>query len=121
RVLDPRPFQVPLTVEDRRLADRAERAAAGVADDRARGVPRAQTAESRAVRQVHVLVVHEEACVEPAERLERLAADHECPAARAAPTDPSLDPLSTMMISNGGASRWAAIAPKHPDSQLRPL
>ena len=57
--------------------------AAGVPDAGVRRVPHAQAAQPRPIRQVDVLVDHEEALVEPAERLERVAADHERGAARA--------------------------------------
>jgi hypothetical protein len=83
RVLDPRPFEIALPEEDRVGGDRAERRAAGVPDAGVRRVPHTQAAEPRPIRQVDVLIDHEEALVEPAERLERVAADHERGAAGA--------------------------------------
>ena len=60
-----------------------ERAAAGMADDRVRGVPAAVSGKPRAVRQVDVFVDHEEVFVEAVATLEERRANQERGAAGA--------------------------------------
>ena len=57
-------------------AERSDEHAAGVPHDRICCVPHARASETRPIREVDVLVYHEEALVEAAECLEQVAADH---------------------------------------------
>ena len=67
RVLHVDPFEVALSLEHGKRADRAERRAAVMADDGIRHVAAAVAAEPRPVREVDVLVRREEILVEAAE------------------------------------------------------
>ncbi len=82
RVLQPRPFEIPLPVIHRGRTCHPERRASGMAHDRLRRVPAAEPEEPRAIREVHVLVDHEEALIESAQRLEHGAPYEKCAAAR---------------------------------------
>ena len=64
RVLQIHPLQVSLAMKHRWPADRPERCASVMANDGLRDVTAAVAAQPRSIRQVHILVGHEEVVVE---------------------------------------------------------
>ena len=70
-------------MKHRGRAHRSQRAASGVPDDGVGRVPATGAREPRTIREIDVLVHHEERFVEPAELVEERARDQECRAARA--------------------------------------
>src|SRR5207342_3932973 len=82
-ILQPGPLEVALTEEHGTIADPSQRTATGVFDHGVVRVEDACAKQPRAVREIDVLVDHEEVLVEPLEGLEQGAPDEERAAARA--------------------------------------